>query len=206
MHIPDGILKPNILLAGWLVSLSGLIYCLKKVKATLKDRAIPLMGVAAAFIFVAQAVDFPVIGGTGHLLGQALAVVLLGPCAAILVMTAVLTAQCFILQDGGLIALGVNIFNMAFTGIIAGYFIYRTTRKIFKGSMLAGVGLAAWSAVVATAVVYALELAFSGVFPFKLILPSVALAHAVIGIAEAIITCLVIGFILRVRPDLIYKP
>lgn len=206
MHIPDGILKPNLLLAGWLISISAVIYCLKKVKATLKDRAIPLMGVAAAFIFTAQAIDFPLLGGTAHLLGQALAVVLLGPYAAVLVMTAVLAVQCFIFQDGGLTALGANVFNMAFVGPIGGYFVYRLASRVFKKSLLPAVGLAAWFAVVLSATFYALELAFSGVFPFKILLSSMILIHAVVGMAEAVITCLVIGFIIKVRRDLIYQP
>ncbi len=208
MHIPDGILRPNILLPAWLVSVSGIMFCLKKTADTLKDRTIPLMGVAAAFIFVAQAVDFPVIGGTGHLLGFILAAVLVGPYAAAVVMAAVLIVQCFIFQDGGLTALGANIFNMSFVGAAGGYFIYLGLKKLRprhrRGSGLFLVGLAAWSSVVIAAIFYSVELAASGAFPFKILLSSMVLIHAIIGIAEAVITCLVVGFILKVRPDLIY--
>ena len=167
------------------------------------------MGVAAAFIFVAQAVDFPVIGGTGHLLGFTLAAVLVGPYAAAVVMAAVLIVQCFIFQDGGLTALGANIFNMSFVGTAGGYFIYLGLKKLRprhrRGSGLFLVGLAAWSSVVIAAIFYSVELAASGAFPFKILLSSMVLIHAIIGIAEAVITCLVIGFISKVRPDLICK-
>ncbi|TAN61383.1 cobalamin biosynthesis protein CbiM, partial [bacterium] len=135
MHIPDGFLSPRISLVTWGVALAGVSFCLKKTAKTLKDRMIPLMGVMSAFVFAAQMLNFPVIGGTsGHLLGGVLASVLLGPYAGAIVLTCILTVQCFIFQDGGITALGANILNMAFIGALGGYFLYRIVSRILGGN------------------------------------------------------------------------
>lgn len=208
MHIPDGFLAANTWVPAWLISIGGLGFCLKRTTRILKDRMVPLMGVMAAFIFAAQMLNFPVMGGTsGHLLGGVLAAVLLGPCAGAIVIAVVLIVQCLIFQDGGLTALGANIFNMSFVGAMGGYFIYSIIRKIIgdnKG-IIVGAAISAWLSVVAASSVCAIELAISGTSPLKIALPAMAGVHALIGIGEAIITCLVIGFVLKVRPDLIYK-
>ena len=208
MHIPDGFLAVNTWVPAWLISIAGIGYCLKRTAQLLKDKMVPLMGVMAAFIFAAQMLNFPVIGGTsGHLLGGVLAVVLLGPYAGAIVIAVVLTAQCLIFQDGGLTALGANIFNMSFLGAIGGCFIYDIIRKIIKNKrgIIIGAGIAAWASVVVASSACAVELAISGTSPLRIALPAMAGVHALIGIGEAIITCLVIGFVLKVRPDLIYK-
>lgn len=207
MHIPDGFLAVNTWAPAWLISLGGIGYCLKRVALVLKDRMVPLMGVMAAFIFAAQMLNFPVMGGTsGHLLGGVLAAVLLGPYAGAIVIAVVLTAQCLIFQDGGLTALGANIFNMSFVGAMGGYFIYNIIRKIIGGNIgiIVGAAIAAWASVVVASSVCAVELAISGTSPLKVALPAMAGVHTLIGIGEAIITCLVISFVLKVRPDLIY--
>lgn len=208
MHIPDGFLAANTWGPAWLISIGGIGYCLKKAALVLKDRMVPLMGVMAAFIFAAQMLNFPVMGGTsGHLLGGVLAAVLLGPYAGAIVIAVVLTAQCLIFQDGGLTALGANIFNMSFVGAMGGYLIYNITRRIIgdnKGIIM-GAGLAAWTSVVVASSVCAVELAISGTSPLKVVLPVMAAVHALIGVGEAVITCLVVGFVLKVRPDLIYR-
>jgi len=168
---------------------------------------IPLMGVMAAFIFAAQMLNFPVMGGTsGHLLGGVLAAVLLGPYAGAIVIAIVLTVQCIIFQDGGLTALGANIFNMSFIGAIGGYMLYSLIRKAINGKrgIMIASAVAAWISVVAASAVCAFELAFSGTSPLRVALPAMVGVHVLIGIGEAIITCLVIGFVLEARPDLIY--
>ncbi|MBU2541654.1 MAG: energy-coupling factor ABC transporter permease [Candidatus Omnitrophica bacterium] len=208
MHIPDGFLAVNTWVPAWLISVGGIGYCLKKTALVLKDRMVPLMGVMAAFIFAAQMLNFPVMGGTsGHLLGGVLAVVLLGPYAGAIVIAVVLTAQCLIFQDGGLTALGANIFNMSFIGAIGGYFIYNIIRKIISDNkgIIIGAGIAAWVSVVLASSACAVELAISGTSPLRVALPAMLGVHVFIGIGEAIITCLVIGFVLKVRPDLIYR-
>lgn len=208
MHIPDWFLSTNVWALGWLISIAGISYCLKKASKILKDRMIPLMGVMASFIFVAQMINFPIFGGTsGHLLGAVLATVLLGPSAGAVVITVVLITQCFIFQDGGLIALGVNIFNMAIVGCFIGYFIYNIFRKVIKNSrgILIGVFLASWFSVVFSSSFCAIELAISGVSPFNIVFPAMSFVHIFIGLGEAIITSFVVSFVLKVRPDLIYK-
>lgn len=207
MHIPDGFLSTNALVPAWIVSVSTLGYCLKKAQAKLKDKIIPLMGVSSAFIFAGQMLNFPIAAGTsGHLLGGVLAAVLLGPYIGPVVIAVVLFVQCFIFQDGGITALGANIFNMAILGTIGGYFIYRHIR-IFKGDkgIMFSVAVASWCSVVFAAAACAIELAISGISPFNLVFPAMVGVHALIGIGEAIITTLIVSFIIKTRPDLIYK-
>jgi len=204
MHIPDGFLTPQVFFPFWVIAVGGLAHALRKTKEVLKDKAIPLMGVSAAFIFAAQMLNFPVLGGTsGHLLGGVLAAVLLGPYAGAVVISLVLIVQCLIFQDGGLTALGANIFNMAFLGAMGGYFIYSLMRKKLK--LIMSIGIAAWFSVVIASLACALQLAVSRASPLKIVLPAMVSIHMLIGIGEAIITCLVVGFVLKVRPDLIYN-
>jgi cobalt/nickel transport system permease protein len=208
MHIPDGFLAVNTWGPAWIVSIGGLGYCVRRVSRVLKDKMVPLMGVMAAFIFAGQMLNFPVAAGTsGHLLGGALAAVLLGPYAGALVIAVVLTVQCFIFQDGGLTALGANIFNMSFIGIFSGYGLYGLIRKLYKGKkgILTGTAAGAWFSVVLASGVCALELAFSGTSPLGMVLPAMMLVHMFIGIGEAVISVFVVSFVLKTRPDLIYN-
>ena len=164
---------------------------------------VPLMGVMAAFIFAAQMLNFPVLGGTsGHLLGGVLAAVTLGPYAGAIVLSLVLFVQCLIFQDGGLSALGANIFNMAIVGTILSYYLYILLRKIIP--RLVAIFLTSWLSVVIASFFCALELALSGTSPFKVALTAMLFVHFFIGIGEAMITVLVLSFIFKVRPDLIY--
>ncbi len=208
MHIPDGFLTTNTWLPAWVVSAGGIGYCVRRTSRLLKERMIPLMGVMAAFIFAAQMLNFPVMGGTsGHLIGAVFAAILLGPYAAAVVMTVVLIAQCLIFQDGGLTALGANVLNMAILGPACGYFIYNIIRRTIKGNagMIAGAALASWASVVIAASTCALELSASGTSPFPVVFPAMVFIHAAIGIGEAVITCVMVSLVLKVRPDLIYQ-
>lgn len=208
MHIPDGFLTINTWLPAWVLSIGWLVISIKKVMALLKDKMVPLLGVSSAFIFATQMLNFPVAGGTsGHLLGSTLAVILLGPWAGMIVITVVLTVQCFIFQDGGVTALGANIFNMSVVGVLTAYAFYRIFTKIVgstKGIMI-GTALGSWFSVVLSSSMCALELAISGTSPLYVVLPAMAGIHAIIGIGEAVITCLIIGFIIKARPDLLYN-
>jgi cobalt/nickel transport system permease protein len=208
MHIPDGFLAVNTWAPAWVVSIGWLGYCVRRVSGALKDKMVPLMGVMAAFIFAAQMLNFPVAAGTsGHLLGGVLAAVLLGPYAGAIVIAVVLTVQCLVFQDGGLTALGANIFNMAFIGTVGGYIIYNSVRKMIGGAkgVLSGTAVAAWVSVVLASSACAIELAISGTSPLKIALPAMALVHMLIGAGEAIISVLVLSFVLKTRPDLIYN-
>lgn len=208
MHIPDGFLTANTWGPAWIISMGSIWYFLRKTSLILKDKMVPLMGVMAAFIFAAQMLNFPVIGGTsGHLLGGVLAAVLLGPYAGALVIAIVLTVQCFIFQDGGLSALGANIVNMSIIGAYGGYYIYNIIRNMIKNNkgVFIGAGIASWCSVVLASIACALELAASGTVPLRTALPAMAGIHSLIGLGEAVITCLVIGFVLKLRPDLVYN-
>ena len=203
MHIPDGFLNGGTLLGTGIFSVGGIVYALRRVRETLKDKMVPLMGVSAAFIFAAQMLNFPVAGGTsGHLLGGVLAAVLLGPWAGMLVISSVLIVQCLIFQDGGLLALTANIFNMGLIGAVGGYYAYFWLRKLLNDNIIISSAISAWASVVVAASACAVELALSSTSP--LALPAMAGVHVLIGIGEAIITGTVIALVNRVRPDLIY--
>src|SRR4030043_2028734 len=134
MHIPDGFLSVQVSILFWLISILAVGYALKRVGADLGERQVPMMGVLAAAIFAGEMLNFAVAGGTsGHLIGAALATILLGPWAAILVMTTVVSIQALIFQDGGLLGLGANIFNMGIVGVAVAYFVYRTVRRLAPG-------------------------------------------------------------------------
>jgi cobalt/nickel transport system permease protein len=207
MHIPDGFLTPQVFLSAWILALGILNYALRKTKQMLKDKMVPLMGVMAAFIFAAQMVNFPVLGGTsGHLLGGVLASLTLGPYAGCIVLSLVLAVQCFIFQDGGLTALGANIFNMAVVGTMLNYYLYLFFRKTFACKhMLLAVFASSWCSVVLAATFCSLELTISGISPLRIVLPAMLLVHIFIGIGEGLITASIIAFLLKVRPDLIYE-
>jgi cobalt/nickel transport system permease protein len=164
-----------------------------------------LLGVTAAFVFAAQMVNFPIAGGTsGHLIGGVLAGVLLGPSGAVLVMTAVLTLQCLLFADGGLLALGANIFNMGIVGGVGGYYVYRALSRAFgaRAKFLA-VAVAAWCGTVMSAVATAGELSLSGVVPWSVGVLAMAGVHMVMGVGEALITTLVVLAIDRTRPEIL---
>ncbi len=208
MHIPDGFLALNTWVPTWGIAIGWLGYCLKKTRSILNDKTIPLMGVMSAFIFAAQMVNFPIaVGTSGHLLGGVLAGVLLGPYAGSLVIAVVLTVQCLIFQDGGLTALGANIVNMSLIGTAGAYCIYAGIKYVLKknrGFRIAVV-VASWFSVVIASMACALELAFSGTMPLKIVLPAMIGVHAIIGIGEAVITVLVFSYVLKVRADLLYS-
>lgn len=209
MHIPDGFLSVVVSLLLWVVALAVLGYALKRANQELGERQAPLMGVLAAAIFAGQMLNFTVAGGTsGHLLGAALATVLLGPWAAMLVMTCVVGVQALIFQDGGLLALGANIFNMGIVGVLVSYFAYRTILKLVSGrpwgTYIAGFG-AAWLSVFVAALATALELALSGTSPANVAVPAMGAVHALIGIGEGLITLGALAFLAAARPELLRR-
>jgi len=206
MHIPDGFLDGKTLALTGALAAGGLAVAARQVNRTLPRNRIPLMGLGAAFVFAAQMLNFPVAGGTsGHLLGGVLAGVLLGPGAAAVVIACVLTVQALLFSDGGVLALGANIFNMAFIGAVVGCAIYRTVRKFLPGrrGRITAVFFAAWLSTVLAAVTCAGELALSGTLPPEVVFPAMISVHALIGIGEGLITSLVILAIARTRPDLL---
>jgi cobalamin biosynthesis protein CbiM len=134
MHIPDGFIDGKTAAVTAVISAAGVGFALRQVRRELPPRRVPLLGLAAAFLFAAQMVNFPVAGGTsGHLVGGTLVAALLGPSAAVVVVTTVLIVQCFLFQDGGVMALGANIFNMAIVNSVIGYVIYRVVCQVWWG-------------------------------------------------------------------------
>ncbi len=211
LHIPDGFLSLPVSLATWVVSILLIALALQRVQSDYQERAVPLMGVCAAFIFAAQMINFPIPGGTsGHLLGGTLAGALLGPWAGTLVMVAVFIVQSTLFQDGGLTVLGANIFNMGLIGTFGGFYLYQSIRYVLGRSTARGIqvgaAIAAWVSVMVAAIVCAFQLALSGTVPLNVALPAMVGWHALIGIGEALITVVALGFVQRNRPDLLFDP
>ncbi len=207
LHIPDGFLSLPLALLLWLVSGGFVAAALRRVERDLDERALPLMGVLAAAIFAGQMLNFSVVGGTsGHLLGAALATVLLGPWPAILVMTSVVAVQALLFQDGGLLALGANLFNMAVLGVLVAYAVQRLFQRLAGGkrwALIAGGFAAAWTSTVAAALACGLQLAVSGLSPANLAVPAMGGVHALIGVGEGLITAGALAFLSAARRDLL---
>lgn len=200
MHIADGLLNLSTCVATGAASAGALAYGVKKTKTELDEKQVPLLGMTAAFIFAAQMINFPVLPGTsGHLMGGVLAAVLLGPWAAGIIMTTVLAIQALFFGDGGIIALGANVFNMAFVATFGGYYIYKLFSKLNnKFAIFAG----AWTGVVLSSVAAALEIANSGVLPLNQILLPIIGVHMVIGIGEGLITVVVVSYLQKVKSNI----
>lgn len=207
VHIPDGFLSVAVSVLLWVVTLMVVGYALKRVGKDLGERQVPMMGVLAAAIFAGQMLNFTVPGGTsGHLMGAAIATILLGPWAAILVLTSVVSIQALIFQDGGLLALGANIFNMGIIGVTVSYMVYQTFQKLAKGRrwrLFAGGFSAAWLSIELTALAVALQLALSGTSPANIAIPAMGGIHALIGIGEGLITASALAFLSTTRRDLL---
>jgi cobalt/nickel transport system permease protein len=207
MHIPDGFLSHGINAATFVVSSGACAYGVRKVNRSFGEKEVPLMGVTAAFIFSAQMLNFPVAGGTsGHFLGAIFSSVLLGPWASLILMTVVIVVQCLGFADGGLTALGSNIFNMGVIGSLGGYGIFIALYTLFQRSQkgfFVALAISSWFSIVMGASAAAVELAISGTSPLIIVLPAMAGVHAVIGIGEAVITTAALSLILKTRPDLV---
>ncbi len=204
LHIPDGFLSLPIALLCWVLAIILLAVAIRQTQDTLGERQIPLMGIMAAFIFAAQMINFPVAGGTsGHLLGGALAAIVLGPWAGMLVMASVIAVQALLFQDGGLLVMGANILNMGMLTALVGYGLYRGVTGQGRGTRLAMAGVAAWLSVMAAALATSLQLWLSGTSALRIVVPTMLGVHAVIGIGEALITVAALAFIMQTRPDLL---
>lgn len=205
MHIPDGFLDTKIWGSLAMASTAFVGLALKGKVERFSDQDVPVLGIVAAFIFAAQMVNFPVAGGTsGHFMGSMLAALLLGPWAATVIMSTVLVVQALVFQDGGLLALGANIFNMGLIAVWSGWLVYLLVGRLAqsaKGRRAAIFG-GAWASIVLSAAAVAFELSLSGTVKIALALPAMAGIHALIGIGEGFVTLTVMEFVHRVRPDL----
>lgn len=207
MHIPDnGMMSAKVLGVMGAISAVGLGAALRHAKLHLPPRRIPLLGLAAAFVFAAQMLNFPVGGGTsGHLMGGVLVAALLGPSGAVIVMSAVLIVQALLFSDGGILALGANIFNMGLVGGVGGWLIYTPLARGLGGlrGKLVAAAFAGWCTIVLAAVACSAQLAASGAVRWSIVFPTMTGVHMVIGIGEGVITALVLASIARTRPELL---
>jgi cobalt/nickel transport system permease protein len=202
VHIPDGFLDTKTWTALSAASLAAASVSVVKARKRIGEKSIPMMGTMAAFVFASQMINIPVAGGTsGHFVGAALISILLGPWAGFLVMSVVLAVQCLLFQDGGLTALGANIFNMGLVGCFGSWMIYHALKRLPGGAPAASF-IAGWSSTIIAAIFVSAELAASGTIPLRVVLPAMAGVHAVIGVLEGLVTAGVLGFIIKVRPDL----
>jgi cobalt/nickel transport system permease protein len=210
MHMADALISPAVGGTMWAATAGLTLYSARKLKQETDDRQLPLMGVLGAFVFAAQMINFsiPATGSSGHLVGGLILCILLGPYAAFITLASVITVQCLFFADGGLLALGCNIFNMGFFACFLAYpLIYkkivgnRTTQgRILLGALAAAivsVELGAFSVVLETLLSGISELHFS---TFVLLMLPI---HLAIGVVEGLITAAVVTFVWKARPEIV---
>jgi cobalt/nickel transport system permease protein len=206
VHIPDGFLTNRIAVSLDVVSGISILFAARRAKVDLSGRMVPIMGVLGAFVFAAQMLNFPILGGTsGHLVGGALLAILLGPMTGFLTIATVVVAQALFLQDGGLIALGANIFNIGAVTCFSGYLFYKLLGGITIGGkrMLFAGFVAGWGSLIVSSACCALQMGLSGAIPLRIGLATMLGYHAIVGIVEGMLTAGVLKFLLKVRPDLL---
>ena len=206
MHAPDGFFSVGLSIAGWIITAAMIALALRNTRSQLGERQIPLMGILAAAIFAGQMLNFSIPGGTsGHLLGGALAAILLGPWAGVLIITSVVAVQGLVFQDGGLLVMGLNIINMGIVTSFVGYFTYKLVTSVIKGrpGIIVGAFVGAWFSLIVTSAFAAVELALSGTSPLGFALPAMVGVHTLIGVGEGILTVSALLFILATRPDFV---
>lgn len=210
MHIPDGFIDIPTSAAFGTLALAGTAIALKRAKTEVDDRTAPMAGLTAVFIFAVQMLNFPVAAGTsGHLLGGALAMVLVGPYAASLAITVVLGVQALLFADGGLTALGLNVFNLSVIAVLISFLVFKLMVKLLpktKSAIPLAAGIAAFVSVPISASAFTLQYAIggNGTAPVETVLIAMFSTHLLIGIGEAVITMLTVSAILASRSDLVY--
>ena len=209
MHVPDGFIDVPVSVGAGVVAAAGIAVCLRGARRELDDRTAPMAGLVAAFVFAVQMLTFPIGAGTsGHLLGGALAAILVGPYTGALCVAVVLLVQGVFFADGGLTALGVNIVDMSLVTVFVGYLVFRGLTKILPENEAGVVGsafVAALVSVPASALAFVGFYALGGTTDVSLGAVTAAMVgvHVLIGIGEAVITALTVGSIVAVRPDLV---
>jgi len=210
MHIPDGFIDLPTSAVFAAASAGAIAYSLAGARKQLDEKSAPLAGLTAVFIFAVQMLNFPVAAGTsGHLLGGALAAVLVGPYAATLALTVVLLMQGFLFADGGLSAIGLNVFNMAVLGVWGGYAVFLLVRKVLpknKSSISIAAAAGGLISVPIAAVGFVIQYAIGATATFSVsaVLSAMVGTHILIGIGEAIITALTVGAVMASRSDLVF--
>ncbi|MET7388055.1 energy-coupling factor ABC transporter permease [Streptomyces sp. NPDC005529] len=210
MHVPDGFINAPVSAVTGVVAAGAIAVSLRGARRELDERTAPLAGLVAAFIFAVQMLNFPVAAGTsGHLLGGALAAILVGPYTGVLCVSVVLLMQGILFADGGLTALGVNITDMAIVTTVVSYALFRGLVKVLprtRRSITGAAFVAALLSVPAAAVAFTLIYAVGGTTDIAITKVATAMigVHVLIGIGEAVITALTVGAVVAVRPDLVY--
>ena len=206
LHAPDGFFSLAVVAVTWAISAPVIYVSLKQAGRRLNERTVPALGVLAAFIFAAQMLNFPVAGGTsGHLIGAALAAIILGPWAAVVAMTAVVALQAILFQDGGLVVMGANLLNIAIIPVFTAWVVFSLGRRVAasRGKLLVLSGICAWLSVEAGALATAIELSLSGTSPFVIVVPGMLGTHALIGLGEALITAGAVAVIYNAKRELL---
>lgn len=210
MHAPDGFLDAGTAVTTGLVSAGTVGASLRRARERLADRQVPLAGIAAAFVFAAQMVNFPVAGGTtGHLLGGTLAAILLGPAVGSVAVTVVVVVQALMFADGGLTALGYNVLNLAIVTSFGGYAVFRGLLRLLgddRAGAVTAAGVAAGLSVVLASMAFALEWLFGATapVPFDTVFGAMVGTHLLIGVGEGVITAATVGAVIAARPDLVH--
>jgi cobalt/nickel transport system permease protein len=209
MHAPDGFINAPVSLGTGAVSASILAIALNKAKNELDEKAAPMAGLVAAYVFAAQMLNFPVaLGTSGHLLGGALAAILIGPWTGMIAVSVVVILQALLFADGGLTALGFNVFNMGIITVFSGWFVFILLTKFLKGRP--GIVIAAFIAALISVPVSAISFVFqyaiggTGTLDVLDVLVAMFSVHVLIGIGEGLITALTISAVLALRPDLVF--
>lgn len=210
MHVPDGFLDVTVSVANGVVAAGVLAACLRRARLELDERAAPLAGAVAAFLFAAQMINFPVgLGTSGHLMGGALAAILVGPYTGVLCVSVVLVVQALLFGDGGLTALGTNIVLMAVIGALVGYATFalvaralRPTRRVVVVASFVGAFLSVPAAALAFSAMFAVG--GNADIPLAGLIAAMVGVHSLIGIGEAVITAATVSAVLGVRPDLVH--
>jgi cobalt/nickel transport system permease protein len=209
MHIPDGFISAPVAAAAGVVAVGGIALCLRRSGRELDDRTAPMAGLVAVYIFAVQMLNFPVAAGTsGHLLGGALAAILVGPYTGALAVSVVIIVQALLFADGGLSALGLNIINMAFVTVLVAWPVFRLLVRALPASRGVWTGaafVAAFLSVPASALAFTLEYAVGGTGTYSIgtVLAAMVGTHVLIGFGEGLITALTVGAVLAARPDLV---
>ena len=210
MHVPDGFLDAPTSIATAAVAAVAVGVSLRKARGELDDRTAPLAGLVAAFIFATQMLNFPVASGTsGHLMGGAIAAVLVGPWTGVLATSVVFLVQCLLFADGGITALGTNIVLMGVTTVVVGWFVFRglvavLPKRIAMVPIAAGLGALVSVPVAALLFVALYAVGGAADIPIGNLAGAMVGVHLLIGIGEGVITFLAVGSIIAVRPDLVY--
>jgi ABC-type Co2+ transport system, permease component len=203
LHIPDGFIPITQGIIYWIIALVFIALALRWARKELSEEKVPIVAVLAAAIFALQAFNLPVgMGTSGHLVGGALAAIVLGsPFAAVFILSIVLIIQGVIFGDGGLTTMGVNIINMGVIGGFVGFYGYTGIKAVIKNPYVSA-GIAAWFACLIPALAASVELWVAGTFPLVPGLIAMGTYHAAIGIIEGVVTAAAVYLIIHARPDL----